>query len=59
VKLRKEGFNVFDFLGLGPILDDLDFVWGLMFAMGLLRVGICHTITIPSDTTPMKGKGRN
>ena len=29
------------------------------FAMGIPRVGICHTVAIPSDTAPMQGKGRN
>jgi len=31
----------------------------LRFATGIPRVGICHTITVPSDTTPVQGKGRN
>ena len=31
----------------------------LQFAMGIPRVGICHTVTVPSDITPMQGTGRN
>ena len=31
----------------------------LRFATGIPRVGICHTVTVPSDTAPVQGKGRN
>jgi hypothetical protein len=27
--------------------------------MGIPRVGICHTVTVPSDTAPVQGTGRN
>ena len=33
--------------------------WSVGFVMGIPRVRICHTITIPSDTTPVQGRGRN
>ena len=40
-------------------LDSLIVDASIRFATGILRVEICHTVTVPSDTTPMQGMGRN
>ena len=43
----------------GKFIQGMDLLGFLRFATGIPRVGICHTITIPSDTAPVQGKGRN
>ena len=58
VSLETDG----DFFG-SSIITESHFSFNrttqVRFATGIPRVGICHTITVPSDTAPVQGKGRN